>query len=271
MSNGAGRDGLRRVANVIGAVFQVAVPIATGPAIGRISHENSTLVVPADYAFTIWTPIFVLCFAYAVYQALPANRERPLLRRIGPFSALVFFLNGIWEILFPAREFVLAQVVLVVIFACAVAAHLLVQRGADRENRGERWLVAPALGLLSGWVTAAVLVGLATTLVATGVFSGGPGEAVFGALLLVTAGAIACAVILAGRGGPPQGYVAYGAAVLWALLGIVINQYDASVLITAVAVISAAIVALVLLGALRWGRPASRSWPRRQARSGLRA
>src|SRR5918998_4968409 len=130
MSRGIGRDVVRQVANVVGAVFQIAAPIATGPAIGRISDEYSTLVVPADYAFAIWTPIFLLALIYAGYQALPANRENPLLRRIGWFSALAFFSNGVWEILFPAREFALSQVVFVGISTGAVVAFVLLQRGA---------------------------------------------------------------------------------------------------------------------------------------------
>jgi hypothetical protein len=83
MSDEVRRDVVRRVANVVGAVFQILVPIMTGPAIGRVSDANSTPVVPADYAFMICSPIFLLCLAYAVYQALPANRGNPLLRRIG--------------------------------------------------------------------------------------------------------------------------------------------------------------------------------------------
>src|SRR3712207_1787629 len=163
MSRGIGRDVVRQVANAVGAVFQIAAPIATGPAIGRISDEYPALVVPADFAFAIWTPIFLLALVYAGYQALPANRENQLLRRIGPFSALAFFAIGTWELLFPTREFVLAQVVLGVSFAGALAVHLLMQRGAGRGDRVERWLIAPAFGLLAGWVTAALLVSIATT------------------------------------------------------------------------------------------------------------
>jgi hypothetical protein len=260
MSRGIWGDVARQVANVVGAIFQIAAPIATGPAIGRISAENSTLVVPADYAFAIWTPIFLLALVYAVYQALPAERENQLLRRIGPFSALAFFANGTWELLFPAREFVLAQIVLGVIFAGAVVAHLLAQRGAGRGDRVERWLIAPALGLLSGWITAALLVSIATTLVALGVFSGGLGEAVVGALLLVVAGAIACAVIVAGKDGPAQGYLAYGGAVLWAFGGVVANE--ASALTSGAAILSALVVAAVLFVALRRSEYGRSSMPR---------
>lgn len=253
MSKSAQGDIARQVAVVLGAILQIAVPIFTGPAVGRVSGENPTLVVPADYSFVIWTPIFLLALIYAVYQALPSNRERPLLRRIGWFCVLVYFSNGIWEIVFPSREFLLSQIVFVGIFTGALTASVLVQRGVGSGSRFDRWLIAPAFGLLAGWVTAAFFVGLVTVLVATGVLSGGMGEALFGALMLIVGGAIACAVILAGRNGPPQGYLAYAGAVLWALLGIVTNQYDASLITTGTAVVSAAFVALVLLGVLGGG------------------
>src|SRR5918999_718320 len=244
-------DVARQVTNVVGAIFQIAVPIFTGPVVGRVSAENPTLVVPADYAFVIWTPIFVLALIYAVCQALPSNRENPLLRRIGWFSALAYFSNGIWEIVFPAREFVLSQVVFVGIIAGAVAAFVLVQRGAGSGGRFDRWLVAPAFGLLAGWVTAAFFVGFVTVLVATGVLGGGIGEAVLGALMLIVGGAVACAVILAGRNGPVQGYLAYGGAVLWALAGVVANQYQNSLITSFTSIVCALLVAAIIFIALR--------------------
>ena len=83
MGKGVRVDIARQLAVMLGAIFQIAVPIFTGPVVGRVSGENPTLVVPADYAFVIWTPIFLLALVYAVYQALPSNRESPLLRRTG--------------------------------------------------------------------------------------------------------------------------------------------------------------------------------------------
>ena len=153
-----------------------------GPALHRAGsgkgvRREPDARVPADYAFVIWTPIFVLALIYAVYQALPSNRENPLLRRIGWFSALAYFSNGVWEMLFPAREFVLSQIVFVGISTGAVVAFVLLQRGAGSGSRFDHWLVAPAFGLLAGWVTAAFFIAFVTVLVATGVLSGGIGEA----------------------------------------------------------------------------------------------
>lgn len=249
MSKSARGDVARQVAVVVGAIFQIGVAVFTGPTVGRVSGENPTLVVPGDYAFVIWTPIFLLALIYAVYQALPSNRESPLLRRIGWFSALAYFSNGIWEIVFPAREFALSQVVFVGIFTGAVVAFVLVQGGAG--SRFDRWLVAPAFGLLAGWVTAAFFVGLVTVLVATGVLGGGIAEALFGSLMLIVGGTIACALILAARNGPAQGCLAYGGAVLWALAGVVANQYQNSLITTSTAVVCALAVAAILFVALR--------------------
>ena len=53
MSKGARGDIARQAAVVLGAIFQVVAPALSGPAIGRISAENPTLVVPGDYAFVI--------------------------------------------------------------------------------------------------------------------------------------------------------------------------------------------------------------------------
>ena len=39
MSKGARGDVARQVAVVLGAIFQIAVPLFTGPAVGRVSRE----------------------------------------------------------------------------------------------------------------------------------------------------------------------------------------------------------------------------------------
>lgn len=260
MSNGGKQDLARQAANVFGALFQIGAPVLTDEAVGRVSAENGTLVVPADYAFVIWSPIFLLCLAYAAYQALPTNRESPLLRRVGWFSAGAFFSNGLWEILFPARQFLLAQVVIVVIFACAAVAYLRLARSERGVlSAAERWLVALPFGLLFGWITAATLVSFATTFVALGLLKGGIGEALLGAVLLLTGGLVASAVLLAGEAAPPQGYLAYAAAVLWAFVAVVVNQYDASVLTIGAALVAAVPVALVVASKLFGGRTRRRT------------
>jgi hypothetical protein len=257
----ANRDLARQVATVVGALFQVLAG-ALVP-IGAIAKETPSLVIPADYAFAIWGPIFLLCLAYATYQALPANRQNPLLRRVGWFFAGAFFLNGLWEVLVPLRQPVLLQAILAGIFACLAVAYLRLVRSEHSVFRQvDRWLVALPSGLLFGWITAANAVSLNDTLVEVGLVGSGVGEALVGALLLIVGAALACAVISVGKAGPLQGLLAYAGAVVWALAGVVVNQHDASLLTTGAALLSFALVVIAIISTFRGRRPhieASRS------------
>ena len=252
MSNDAKRDLPRQVATVVGAVFQVLAG-AIVP-IGAIAKETPSLVIPADYAFAIWGPIFLLCLAYAAYQVLPGNRHNLVLQRVGWLFAGAFFLNGLWEVLVPLRQPVLLQAILAGIFACLAVAYLrLVRSEHGVLSWADRWLVALPLGLLFGWITAANAVSLNDTLVELGIV--GSGAALVGACLIIARSAAASAVIWVGRAGPLQGLLAYAGAVLWALLGVVVNQYDASLITSGAALLSIALVVAVLAGALRRARP----------------
>jgi hypothetical protein len=254
MSNNVKWDLARQVATVVGALFQVLAPVIVP--IGAIAKETPSLVIPADYAFAIWGPIFLLCLAYATYQALPANGQNPLLQRVGWFLAGAFFLNGLWEVLVPLRQPVVLQAILGGIFACLVVGYVRLVR-SDRSvwNRANRWLVALPLGLLFGWITAANVVSFNDTLVELGLLGSGVGGALAGAFLLLVGAVLASVVILVSGAGPLQGLLAYAGAVLWALTGVVVNQYDVSLLTTGAALLSGALVALAIINTLRGRRP----------------
>ena len=256
MGNGERWDLARQTAVIIGAILQVAVGPFTGPAVAQVSAENPTLVIPASYTFfVIWPTIFFLSLTYAVYGAIPANRENPLLRRIGWFTAGAFLLNALWQVVYPMGQFLLAQAVILGILLClAIAYFKLVrevrQRGATKT---ERWLVGPTVGLFFGWITAATSVGVASNLVGLGLLEQDIGQELLGVTLLILGGTFASAMILAGGKGPVQGYLTYAAAVLWALVGVIVNQYDASILTTGAAFVATVLIVLTLLGRLHGG------------------
>ncbi len=259
MSNVGKRDLARQAANVVGALFQVGMTVIASGAIQEVVDDGPpSLVEPAPYAFTIWALIFALSLAYAAYQALPPNRDNPLLRRVGWFTAGAFFCTGLWSIFVPLRQLLLAQAILLGIFACLLVAYLRFGRYARGRDlsQGERWLVALPLAPFLGWVTAANAVSLTSEAVRLGlVGSGGTGEVLLGAALLLLGGVLAAAVVLAGKAGPVQGYLAYAVTVMWALVGVVTNQYDASLVTTGAAVAGAVPVALALFDTLRGGQP----------------
>ena len=244
------KDVTRQTLNVVGAVAQVGAGAVVGPGVGLVANEHRSSILPAGYAFTIWSFIFLLFAAYAAYQALPSRRTDPLLRSIGPWTAGATIGNGIWTLLFPNRLFVPAQLMIVTITVCAVVALLRYQTATVRHEASgfERWIIGLAVGLLAGWITAASFVGFAGTLVTLGWGASGDGAAAGGSGLLLFAGGVAVAVLLAAGNGELVAWLAYAGAVVWALVAVAANNAAGSGFVAAVALaVAAAVMVLVAL------------------------
>jgi hypothetical protein len=240
----------RQFAVIFTAIFQVYAAYIGGQSTGAIAQEFRSLILPATYAFAIWGPIFILCAVYAVYQALPGQRENPVFRAIGWWTAGAFLANGVWIYVYDGRMFVLAQLVIFASFVCAGMAYLRFAREAPatRVASIDNWLVGPTLGLLFGWITAANVVSVANTLVSQGFAPVGQGAAVGGAALLLFGGAVAFFVILSTKTGAAGGWIAYGAAVIWALVAVAVEHWGASLLTASAAVIAAILVLVAMVG-----------------------
>ena len=255
MNRGSGSVVARQALNVVGAVAQVAAGAFVGQGVGDVANENRSLILPSGYAFSIWSPIFLLFAVYAVYQALPSHRTDPRLRSIGPWTAAATIGNGVWTLLFPNRLYVPAQLLIIAIAVCAVVALLRYAAWTARREPTafERWAIGPAVGLLAGWVTAASFVGIAGTLVALGWDATGEAAAVGGVGLLLFGGGVAVAVLLAARSGEPVAWLAYGAATVWALIAVAANNAARSGLVAAVALAVAAVVVVLAAMLVRGG------------------
>lgn len=254
MAKAQPRDIARQFAVVFTAISQVYASYTVGRDVGGIAQENRSLILPATYAFSIWGAIFLLCLLYAMYQALPANRESPIFRAAGWWSAGAFLCNSVWNQIFISRQFVLSQVV---IFCGFVFAGMAFLRFVQTARPGhlttvENWVVAPALGLLFGWITAANVVGLASVLVANGLSATGQRAEAGGAALLIFGSALAFSVVVLSRTGPSSAWVAYGAAVIWALVAVFLEQSGTSMLVGLAAVVGILLVVAALIGP--WGR-----------------
>src|SRR5512146_173276 len=93
------KDTVRQIANILSVVLALAVNILAsalplnGQNTGEISDRFKVYFVPAGYVFAIWGIIYIGWIAFAIYQALPAQKDSPRLRRLG----YLFALSGVFN------------------------------------------------------------------------------------------------------------------------------------------------------------------------------
>lgn len=239
------------VAVLVCAALQILTPLlpqlGIGQSIAAQSAASRTLITPAGWAFSIWGALYTGATLFAVYQALPAQRDNRLLREIRWPAAGAFLGNGLWA---AYTQLYGLSVVSVVIIASTLACLLVIYRHfstwPSRFTTGERWLAFLPLSALSAWLTAATVVNIAASLRFHGV-EGGAAAPGIGAAVIVVAGAIAGGALVNGRGNFP-----YALVFLWALSAIyAAGGQTAGIIAAATAIAAIIVVAGLLVGSRR--------------------
>lgn len=265
---GVRRSTAQRTAILAFAVLQILTPLlpslGVGDPIGERSDAVDTILTPAGWAFSIWGPLYASCLAYAIYQALPAQRTGPLLNRIGWFTTGAFLGNAAWAAYTQIFGLSLISVAIILFtLICLLAVYRAFANVSDGFSRGEQWLVVLPLSALAAWLTAASIVNVSASLQYHGV-EGGSATAMIGAAVIVVGGFIAAAALWKGHGNPW-----YALAFLWALGAIYAAGGQESALVAVAVVVSAILVVGSTIGQLTAEANRQRWFHRRKLTSAI--
>ena len=183
-----------------------------------VSRAHPTVVTPANYAFTIWTLIYIGLAVFGLYQL--TQRGSVVSRPIRSLFIFTCALNCGWLFFWLQDQIVICAVL---IWALAVALILIDKK--LRELNASVFLKA-AFGLYLGWVVVAALI---NSVIA---FSSGNrafGETEGAAMVLVAAAVgVALRVLLLDYFAP--------LAVAWGLTAIAVQQSGKTAIVSAAAV-----------------------------------
>ena len=211
---------------------------STGEISGRYFRE--VLIVPADYAFVIWAPIYLGFLAFAIYQALPAQRHNPRFAKTRLWLAASALLNAAWIIAFDNLLFTLSLAIITLMLITALRMHRTLEIGETRVFGLERYLRVP-FSLYAGWLTVATVVNAAGVLAVND--WGEPGFLLYplwGVAMLLVASVIGLTTRFTWRD------PVYGGVFVWALIGIAVAPNQPLVVILTAGVL-ALVFALSLL------------------------
>ncbi len=243
MERGAtGRDLLRQGLNLLLSVTQFAAAILTfsGQFGDQLfySDRRDPLIVPADYAFSVWGVIFPASIAYGIYQALPAQRDNPLLRHIGWWTAFAFGCITLWS---PATLFDPLRYTVPLFFGALGGLIYALYQISRRPSltRAERLLVAAPIGVYAAWSTVGTIANTSTSLFGLGYTDPFFAEQTWAMIMLLVGGVISSFMTTVSRGN-----LGYALTIIWALVAIVVaNVVDHPN--TPVAVMAGGMAALV--------------------------
>ena len=256
------RDTLRQIITVIAVLATIVVNALAnilpfnGQETGAISDRFAIYFVPAGYVFSIWGLIYLGLIAYAIFQALPAQRENPRLRSIGGLFALASVANIVWIFLWHYEVFPATLAVMLVLLGSLVAIYLRLGTGLTQVSRAETWMVRVPFSVYLGWITVATVANATQLLYFLGWNGGALGPEIWTVIMLAVAVVLAWLVALTRRD------VAYLLVLVWAFIGIATKHAGTPVVSTA-AWIATALVLVAAIWSLVRGRTARE--PCRQA------
>lgn len=205
-----------------------------------VSAAYPTLITPAGYVFSIWGIIYILLAAFAIYQALPSQKNKPYQKQIGALFILSNILNSIWLFLWQYDFITVSVVVMFALLASLIAIYVRLGIGKTKTPLKERLLVHVPFSVYLGWITIASIANVASALVSVGWGGFGLSAETWAIAVLALALIIALAMILTRRD------IAYTLVIVWALAGIAINQTAyPNIVLTAEVAIAVIVVALV--------------------------
>jgi tryptophan-rich sensory protein len=192
-----------------------ALPL-NGQTIGDVAARFPLPIIPPRYTFGIWGVIYSGLIGYAVYQALPRQRDNERLRRIAWPFVVSCAANVVWLVLWHYNRFRLnlGAIVGLLLALITIDARL----GHARGPWVERLLVRLPFSIYLGWISVATIINVAVSLYAEG-WEGDPASREAWTAGLLSMGAALGATIGVGHGDP-----AFPAVMAWACSGIATRQ-----------------------------------------------
>ena len=216
----------------------------TSEAAGGALSATATPVAPASSAFSIWSVIYLGLIAYAVWQALPAQRESARQRSMGWLAAASMVLNAAWLLVVQAGS-VWWSVVVMALLLTVLVLILERMRATPSSSLVETVLVDGTFGLYLGWVTVAAIANVAAAATTSEPGDLGLGATGWSVVLLVAAALIgvAFAVHTGGR-------LTINLAMAWGLAWIAVGRWQGPLEDSTVAGAAATAAAIVLVSAV---------------------
>lgn len=241
------KDVIRQISVVVALILTIAVNVLSnalpfnGLTAPEIADRFDVYFLPAGYVFSIWGVIYLGLMAYAVFQLLPAQRENPRLRETGWWFVLSCAANSIWLFVWHFGYVALSIVAMLTLLISLIFIYQRLGVGRGAVPSRERWLVHLPFSIYLGWVTVATIANITAFLDFVDWDGFGLSPEIWTFIMLAVATAVGAIMAFYRRD------IAYLLVLIWAFIGIGIEQSDAQQVAAASYLAAASVAIFVLL------------------------
>ena len=240
-----------QISNLIGVIVTVIVNVLAtiglinGTTTAEISDKYANLFVPSGLTFSIWSIIYILLFAFAIYQAkdlLKKEKEDlPFLEQITYLFIIASAANILWIFVWQFEIIIASVVMMLVLLISLIAIYLRLNIGRADVSRKVKIYIHLPFSVYLGWITVATIANITAFLVSVSWDAFGISPEIWTILVIIVAGIITGIMLLTRKD------IAYSLVIIWALLGIAIKRINDYMNIVLVVSITAIVIAVVIL------------------------
>lgn len=228
-------------------VLANALPF-NGQNTGAISDRFTVFFVPAGYVFSIWGLIYIGLLLFAIYQALPSQRDNPRLIKIGYWFAFSSLANIAWLFLWHYLQFSWTIFAMLALLVSLLVIYVRLGIGRAVVPPSERWMVQAPFSIYLGWISVATIANATQLLDYLKWSAWGIAPEVWAVILLVIVTVLSSAMSFR------RGDMAYSLVIAWAFIGIAAKQAATPLVAIAAWVATAVVLVDLVAGSILQAR-----------------
>ena len=243
---------MKKLLVILNSITLIAVIIFNGLAasgkiysatVGEISHKYNTLFAPADYAFSIWSLIYIALIAFVGFQwySVIKKTNLDLIDRTGVYLIIINLANMLWLILWLKEligfSVIVMLLLLLTLIILSVKLDLEIWDAPVRIIMFVWWPLAFYLG----WIIVAAVANISAFFISVG-WNGSPlTQQLWTEIMIVIAAAIYLFITFT-RNLRESAVVG-----IWALVAIAVKQWNSNIEISYTALGAAAILLAAII------------------------
>lgn len=222
--------------------------LLNGKSIGDVSNHIQSLFTPAGYAFSIWGFIYLLLFAFIIFQGkslFNKNAEDDFVEKIGPWFIISCIANSGWVFLWIYGYTGISCIFIFLLLFSLLKIILNNKIGIQNASKKTILFLWWPFAFYAGWVTVASIANVSAFLVKINWDGFGISPEIWTIIMIIIATIINLAVIFT------RNLREFAMVGIWALIAIAVPNFENHKIIATFAISASLLLFIIIINSYR--------------------